>query len=196
MVDNNSASQTEMTPVTTVACKVCFENIKDGASKCIHCGSYQDRFRHILRWTTLFVSILGIAPLWGIANSLHKLAFSSNNANIEAAITSCGNSEIVVAFANSGKTDGIVTNTQLELVYKDKVITAKYDIRALNRPSNFVVSPNSTPILVTYKAYISDTETLFVPSGTNQPSRSMKVIVDWVDFKDTRKQLVRKCSCP
>ncbi len=73
-----------------------------------------------MRWSTVLVGLLGIVPLWGIASALHELAFSPKTANVEAALTSCKTNQVTVAFANSGKFDGIVTDVNLFLVQDGK----------------------------------------------------------------------------
>lgn len=193
MDENNSIPKLEKKAVTTIVCKVCSEEINNGAAKCVHCGSYQDWTRYVLRWTTLSVSLLGILPLWGIATSL---TFPSKNAEVEAVILSCNKSEIVVAFANSGKIAGIITDAQFELVYGNTVIKPKYEVRAFQHDPSFVVSPNLAPELVTYKPYISDTETIFVSRENNDSSCSIKATINWVDFKGAKNKFVRKCKCP
>ncbi len=194
MDENNSTPKLEKEAVTTIACKVCSEEIKNGAAKCVHCGSYQDWTRYVLRWTTLSVSLLSIMPLWGIAISIYNL--SSKHAEVEAAIISCNHEEIVMAFANSGKIDGIITDAKFELVYDNTVIKPKYEVHALEDDSSFVVSPNLAPKLVTYKPYISNTPTVFVSRENNYSSCSIKATIDWVDFKGAKNKFVRKCKFP
>lgn len=175
------------------ACCVCREPIRAGATKCTHCGSYQDWSRHLLRWSTLLVSLLGIVPLWGIASSLNKIAFSPKTANVEAVLTSCNKDRITVAFANSGKFDGIVTDVNFALMQDGKRNESDWELRP---NSNVVVRPNEPPVLVTYLAYIGNTETDFISGPQTDKLCSFVVEINWMDFKGSTKKISRECSCP
>jgi hypothetical protein len=135
-------------------------------------------------------------PLWGIAGSLYKIAFSPEIANIEAAITSCGEEEITIAFANSGKLDGIVTDVNFFLLQDGKRSKPDVKVRPTNGLSNIVISPNKPPVLVIYKAYIGDTETKFISKSQGSRSCFLVFEINWVDFKGSKKQISREWSCP
>jgi hypothetical protein len=193
---NEETNQTKLSSSAEVKdCCVCGEPIKDSAKKCTQCGSYQDWTRHLLRWSTLLVALLGIAPLWGVANSLHKIAFSQKTANIEAALTSCGREQITVAFSNSGQLDGIVTDVNFSLLENGKR-TKTFEVRAQNVLSDIVVSPKTPPVLTTYKAFSGNTETIFISKPNSHKSCFFVMDLNWIDFKGSTKNITRQCTCP
>lgn len=204
-IDNNNIASPS--PSGNECCRVCREPIKSGAAKCIHCGSYQDWTRYLIRWSTILVLLLGIAPLWSIASTL-KTVFSKT-ANIEAALTSYETDKITIAFTNSGKLDGIVTEIDFKILLNDKIKKTSYKVRPANivvspnKPpvlvkysADIVVSPNNPPVLVTYKAYIGNTPTEFISKDHGYTTCDYVMKIKWVDFRHNIKELSLKCTCP
>ena len=177
-------------------CRVCGEQIQQEAKKCIHCDAYQDWTRHFLRWSTLVITLLSVAPLWGIANSLHKLAFVDKKAQLDVAITHCSTHSITIAYANSGELDGIVQDIDFSYINGQQSITPDYQIRALDYPAGVIVSPNDKPVLVDYKAYIGDVESMINVGSRNSSQCLYQVKVNWTDLRGNANSLERTCACP
>jgi hypothetical protein len=174
-------------------CSVCGELINPNASKCNHCGSYQDWTRHITRWSALAAAILGIAPLWGIAGSLIRMA-AADKANIEAAIINYDSREMAVAYVNSGKRDGILTNVDF-YVLKDGS-RVKSNIRIKPNETK-VISPNAPPVTVRYSAEIGGEDTKFYTWDKSTPSCYYNLDISWIDFSgETVNHVKRKVPCP
>ena len=195
MEDDSLTSTSQSTPPQMTACRVCCEPIRLGASKCTHCGSYQNWTRYILRWSTVLASLLAIVPLWNMASSLHQIAFLEKTANIEAALTACEQKNVSVAFANSGVLDGIVTKVQLTVQQSNKP-NKEYDIRSTDLPESFLVSPQKPPVLVRYQAYIDNNVASLPSVSESKEACSYVVGIEWVDFKGSVQTISKGCSCP
>ena len=186
------------TPMQTdkIQCKVCKEQIQAGASKCTECGSYQDWTRYLLRWSTLVVAILGLAPLWGIANSLKTIALSSKTADISAVLTSCASDYFNLTLANSGNLAGIVTETNFRLKLNGKSHQPSYQVRASDDISDIVISPNQPPVQFKYQAYNRKMPTNFTSESIGYSSCQYALTIKWIDLKQNSNQLSLECECP
>lgn len=179
-------------------CKVCQELIKPRAIKCIHCESYQDWSRNLLRGSAIAISLVAvITPLWGIAGSLIKMAFTDPTAQVEAALTSCGVEDIRVAYENSGKSSAIVTGVTFARIEEGKrIIPDDITVRGEQGDLDIVVSPNQPPVTVTYYAYSEQMKTKFIPSSELRSSCFYELEVRWMDFEGSQETILRRCSCP
>lgn len=193
MKETPSIDPSQQTSPMLGVCRVCSEPIKSGAQKCNKCGSYQDWTRHLLRWSALLISIFGLAPLWSISMSLHDLASTPDKAVIEAAITKSTANEVSIAFTNSGKRDGIVTDVNFFILHAGSRVKRDVELRPTEA---FVVSPNKPPAVVGYKAYSGNTETNFFSNSNADPACLFIFDITWIDFKGTKKTITRQCSCP
>ena len=187
-----------LTPSTDelTICRVCREPIKAGAIKCTKCDSYQDWTRHLLRWSTLLVSLLGLAPLWIISSSLSKLAFSNKAAHIEAAVTGCEQDSVRLVFENSGEISGIVTGVTFALLQDGKRSIPDLDIRSNQGEEDIVISPQQPPVRVVYRPYIDNTPANFIPESRAQQNCFYQLGIDWIDFAGSHQHLTRECRCP
>lgn len=134
-------------------------------------------------------------PIWGIAASLYKIAFSSKSANIEAAVIDCNPNRITIAYANSGSIDGIVSKITTNLFIDDKQIETNYNVLPTTPSSKIILAPNEPAKLVDYKAYIGETETIFFTANNNKSTYLVEIIVNWNDFKNNNKEIILKCEC-
>jgi hypothetical protein len=166
-----------------------------GATKCIKCGSYQDWTRHVLRWSAVIIAALGLVPLWGIATSLHQIAFARRGPAIEAALISCAHAAMTVAYVNAGGVDGIVTEHAFVLEHGGSSHTPPYAVRP-DTTGDFLVSPGQPAKLVRLRAYIGGVETNLVSPGHGLSGCRYRLTVLWSEFKDRKHRLERTCPCP
>ena len=150
-----------------------------------------------MRWSTLLVSLLALTPLWKISQSLTQMAITGKKtAKIEAALTSCGLSEVRVVYENSGEISGIVTSVRFALLRDGLRAAPGLKIARSNGAGDIVVSPKEGPIQAVYKAYIDNTEADFVSGVSSAKSCVYLLEFDWLDFAGTKNTFHRECSCP
>ena len=174
-------------------CKTCKELIPVGAIKCTKCNSYQDWTRYLLRWTTVIVVLIGLAPLWGAAISLYELAFSKRAPVIEALITACTPKTISLAYINAGSLDGIVTGYNFKLEKNGKLQKKSYVVKP-NTQANLVITPEKPPTLVDVKAFIGETPAHFIRANQTPSDFVYHLTVKWSDFSDAKHELKRSCT--
>ena len=177
------------------SCQVCCEPIKIWAQKCIKCGSYQDWTRHLLRWSTLLVSLLALAPLWSLSGSVSKLAFAQKKAIIEAAVTACSYDEVRVAFENSGELSGIVTGVDFSVKQGADVRAPDGTMRNRLAEGDILVMPGKEPVMASYQAFIDGEPTNIISELFAQQDCSYLLNIRWTDFSGAEQQLVRECRC-
>lgn len=190
--DNKSQ---EATDAGLKSCQVCCEPIKSRALKCIKCGSYQDWTRHLLRWSTLLVSLFALAPLWSLSDSVSKLAFAEKKAQIEAAVTACSYAEIRVAFENSGELSGIVTGVDFSVQQGADVRAPDGVMRNRLAEGDILVMPGNAPIMASYQAFIDGEPTNIISESLAQQDCSYRLKISWTDFAGSEQQLSRECRC-
>jgi hypothetical protein len=176
-------------------CRVCCEPIKAAALKCINCGSYQNWTRHLSRSSALLVSLLALAPLWGLSVSVYKIAFTEKTAQVEAAVTACSYQEVRVAFENSGELSGIVTGIGFSI--KQGTETRVPDGEMLNNQGggDLLIQPDTAPVMVSYRAYIDGEPTNIIPESPAGQGCSYLLDIRWTDFSGSEQQLSRECRC-
>lgn len=177
-------------------CRVCREPIRAKAVKCIKCGSYQDWTRYVLRWSTFLGSLFVLIQLWSIAGSLSTLAFTEKTARIDAAITSCSQDEVRVAYENSGSISGIVTAVDLSLRIDGQKTTPDLDIRNSLAAEDVLVSPGAQPVRANYRAYIDNTPASFIAESMAERDCAYLLDIHWIDFTGAEQLLSKECRCP
>ena len=176
-------------------CRVCCEAIRPKAIKCTKCGSYQDWTRHLLRWSALLVSLFALAPLWSISDSLSKLAFTKKSAKLEAAVTACDHQEVRVAFENSGELSAIVTSVAFTIDINGKRQLPEVSIRNNQADGDILVVPHEPPVMISYRAYIEDEATNFLPAQQIELGCTDRLDIEWTDLQGGKQHLFRECGC-
>jgi hypothetical protein len=144
----------------------------------------------------LIVAVFSITPLWRIANSLHEIAFKQKAAKIEAAITKYDRNGINIAYTNSGNLDGIITDVNLVVKIDGETRSSNCKIKPTNHNAEIVISPNSQPIIISYKAYMSDEECDLVPKGHSYANCFYSVNIEWIDFRKNKSNIPLIPKCP
>ncbi len=180
----------------TTTCRVCQEPIRDKAVKCIKCGSYQDWTRYVLRWSAFLGSLFVLTQLWSIADSLSSLAFTDKAARVEAAITSCRQDEVRVAYENSGELSGIVTGVDYSLRIDGVESSPDLDVRNRLSDEDVLVSPKAPPVRASYRAYIDNTPASFIAESMAERDCAYLIDIRWIDFSGTEQLLSKECRCP
>jgi hypothetical protein len=99
----------------TVRCRVCREDIREGARVCNKCNNPQNWAVHLYRWKEVLTALLALAPFYSAAISLRQLAVEEAPApKIRAVTLSCGDTvRIQIAVANVGTAAGVIRSPQL-----------------------------------------------------------------------------------
>jgi hypothetical protein len=177
-------------------CRVCQEPIRERASKCIKCGSYQDWTRHLVRLSALAASLFALYQFSSIADSLSELAFVDKTARVEAAITHCGQDEVRLAFENSGEISGIVTAVDFALLIGGQKTVPDLDIRNNSAAEDILVSPGTEPVRANFQAFIDNTPASFLAeTPLNQECRYL-LDIHWIDFAGSEQVISKECPCP
>ena len=106
------------------ACVVCREEIRRGAQKCTHCGSYQNWTRHLFRWSGVVAAVAALYPLWTMAIALREIA-TPHQPQLRFAAVSCGAEVLSVAVANVGTSDGVLSGVAFRVEGKSEIQEAQ-----------------------------------------------------------------------
>jgi len=144
-------------PNDTKPCRVCGEDIKRNASKCIHCGSWQDR-RLFLAAAPLTISLLtNLVSVTLLA--LPIINAPRANSNFQASFQAANETELSILVANTGTRAGSLIGAYLVLSTE----LVKGDVT----PDD--AFPKKLPILNLDPVSSSKQAALYIPPGIGSP---------------------------
>lgn len=93
----------------SVSCKVCKESIKPGASKCVHCGSFQNWRRFIHSSQTVLALLVALVSVISFAIPYVSESLKKHDSNVHVFIQSIDETNgITLSMINSGTRDAII----------------------------------------------------------------------------------------
>lgn len=103
------------------ACCVCREPIRESATKCIHCDSFQDWRRYFSVSTIVLTLLVALISVLTAAIPVIRTAFTADRARIQYATTTCTTEKVGVFASNVGTRVAAVTGATLEQVVDGQV---------------------------------------------------------------------------
>ena len=99
----------------TKPCRVCGEDIKLAARKCVHCESWQDLRGELLSASTTTLSLLvALISVATVAIPVVQKATASKDSSLEFAFEVATDTEILILATNRGDRPGVVTGGFLD----------------------------------------------------------------------------------
>ena len=185
MPEETQQSDNEPTPhVEKVPCVVCREQISKCAQKCIHCDSYQHRYRRLLGFSGLVLALL-VALVSVVTDLLPVLKdfLTEEDSNIVGSVVGAQFQTMSVVLNNLGSRPGVVGRTWL--LFSDPQGNFQITIW-LGSPETFsgvVQSGEAKPFKVRV-----DIGTLVIhPRGLVEPS--CRLVIEVVSFAGRNRHL-------
>ena len=123
-----SLTEESMT-ASTRPCRVCGEEIKTSARKCVHCGSYQDLRSHLSSDTTTILSlVVAIISLSITAIPVISNALKGESSNFSFSLQSPSEKAIPVFVSNSGARPGTIWKVELTLARLDSAKWEQHEL--------------------------------------------------------------------
>ena len=128
-------------------CRVCREQIKNDANKCIHCGSFQDWRRYVNFSNTVLALLVALASVmsWGIPTI--KEAFKEDKSEIVFGLQNVSNEGIIMLVSNIGTKAGGLSDASLDI---------DFNIEEIRDDNKFEVTPSSKTKLRLYASSMGD----------------------------------------
>ena len=104
-------------------CRVCRETIKDGASKCTHCDSFQKRWRSFFNFSSLVLSLLIALIAVTTAGIPVFKSLKAPKASVRYEILSCKANEVRIIAVNSGNSLAVVKGGVLKKLQQEYPLT-------------------------------------------------------------------------
>ena len=133
-----------------ISCKVCKNNIVEGAKKCAHCGSYQGRLRYLgIGNTTLSLIIALISVSVMLIPVIDNVWIESENVHGE--IINLRNGENILLFITNSGEEPAIMSPYIDILVKEEKNTTVYAILKKDSTENNTKRNDSNQLIITPK---------------------------------------------
>jgi hypothetical protein len=103
----------------TTDCVVCRSEIRAGATKCVHCDSFQGWRRHVVVGDSFLALLVALVSVLSMAAPMLRDTFKTRNSKVTVTFADIQDDSLFLIASNAGSSPGFVSSAQISITGVD-----------------------------------------------------------------------------